>query len=396
MPKNNEIELPQMLFADVDALARYRAGYARVVSEYWGSVSVSDGIMYIPVIGSLFASAYDSSWLNMSYTEIENAVNRALADDEVSQVVFLIDSPGGEADGVFSLVDKILKCGKEKKTTALIARLGASAAYLIASSCSEVIIEPDAMTGSCGAVCTYSMRDPEWLKENFGYVSKTFVSKCSPKKRCSPLTDEEAAAEAQAMVDALGEKYLQTVADNRGMSLEEAKKKCGQGKVVDAEYALSAGMVDKIETFDTFITNLIASLQSEEEEGADMDVTKMTSEEKKALFDSLIASDPQLLAPEREGAVTAERERIVKLSALKKGDAEYDAIVDDAISKGMSETELKVALFDFVQTHPQSETKKEPSVLNILASSDQGVNPANADTDEFDKFFGPISRSKEE
>lgn len=126
-----------------------------------------------------------------------------------------------------------------------------------------------------------------------------------------------------------------------------------------------------------------------------MDVTKMTSEEKKAAFDSLIASDPQLLAPERDKAVAAERERITKLSALKNGNAEYDAVVDDAISKGMSETELKVALFDFVQTHPQAKNKtNENTILGNLANADQNVNPAQAAGDEFDAFFGPIARKE--
>ena len=389
-----KFEYTQMLFADVDSLAKYNASYVRVVGERWSDALKIDGIAYIPVIGGLFASAADTFW-TMSYTDIEKAVDKCVLDDDVRQIVFMIDSPGGEADGVFSLVDRIVKCGKQKKTCALIERLGASAAYLIASACNEVVIEPDAQTGSCGAVCTYSERDPEWMKDNYGITSKTFVSKCSPKKRCSPVSDEEAAKEAQKMIDELGEKYLQAVADNRGLTIDEVREKFGQGRVVTAEYALSAGMVDRVETFDTFITNLIASLRSEVKEGADMDVTKMTSEEKKAAFDSLIASDPQLLAPERDKAVAAERERITKLSALKNGNAEYDAVVDDAISKGMSETELKVALFDFVQTHPQAKNKtNENTILGNLAAADQNVNPAQAAGDEFDAFFGPIKRKE--
>lgn len=389
-----KFEYPQMLFADVDSLTKYNASYARVVGERWSDALKIDGIAYIPVIGGLFASAADTFW-TMSYTDIEKAVDKCVLDDDVKQIVFMIDSPGGEADGVFSLVDRIVKCGKQKKTCALIERLGASAAYLIASACNEVVIEPDAQTGSCGAVCTYSERDPEWMKDNYGITSKTFVSECSPKKRCSPVSDEEAAKEAQKAINELGEKYLQTVADNRGLTIDEVREKFGQGRVVTAEYALSAGMVDKVETFDTFITNLIASLRSEVKEGADMDVTKMTSEEKKAAFDSLIASDPQLLAPERDKAVAAERERITKLSALKNGNAEYDAVVDDAISKGMSETELKVALFDFVQTHPQAKARtNENTILGNLANADQNVNPAQAAGDEFDAFFGPIARKE--
>ena len=101
-----KFEYPQMLFADVDSLTKYNASYARTVSEVWGIKFSADGVMYIPVLGGLFASASDT-YYTMSYTEIEEAIDKGLADDEIKQIVFMIDSPGGEADGVFSLVDRI-------------------------------------------------------------------------------------------------------------------------------------------------------------------------------------------------------------------------------------------------------------------------------------------------
>ena len=130
-----------------------------------------------------------------------------------------------------------------------------------------------------------------------------------------------------------------------------------------------------------------------------MDITKMSNEEKEKLFAELISENPALLAPRLENVMKDERERIAKLSALKKGDSKYDASIDKAISEGMSLDSTKLALFDYVQTNPQTNssvtTPTANQVLNAFAASTQEVTPAQATEDEFNKFFGPISKENE-
>lgn len=380
--KNNEI-----LLADVAELAKYDKERCRTIAEYIGKSMVSADTMIIPVIGGLSASSGDSWWYQ-SYTDIERDIQEALVNDSVNKIVLYIDSPGGEVAGCFSLCDYIKEAKCKKPITAFIARLGASAAYLIASSCTEVIAEPDAEIGSCGCMLTAYDYDDDYLKKEYGIIQRIFRSECSPKKNKSKVFDEEAAKEAQARVDEIGLQYLSYVADSRGMTLEEAKKKCGEGALLTSQQALEAGMIDKIQTYSIYCDEINCS-PKKESEGANMDITKMSQEEKSKLFAELVSDNPTLLAPDREKVMKEERERITKLSALKKGDSDYDAIVDKAIAEGMSENDVKIALFDYSQTHPVANSKT--NVLDVLANSNQDVNAnANGTIDEFEKFMAGI------
>lgn len=144
-------------------------------------------------------------------------------------------------------------------------------------------------------------------------------------------------------------------------------------------------MVDRIATWSEFADELIGSNNSslsaeEESEGADMDITKMSAEERKEAFEALIAAEPELLSPTKEKAAKDEQARITKLIALKNGNGSYDKIVDEAISNGKDETETKLALFDFLQTHPNSskplEKDEKNPALQALVDADQRVNPS--------------------
>ena len=385
------------ILADIDKLAKYDKEVCRSYIETFGTLEKSDKCAFIPVIGGLSASA--SFWGNSSYTDIESQIEGILASDHIDQIILYIDSPGGEVAGCFSLCDYIREAKTKKPITAFITRLGASAAYLIASCCNTIIVEPDAEVGSCGCMLKVAEYDSEFLKKEFGILQRVFRSECSPRKNKSKIFDENEAKDAQQRVDEIGIQYLQYVADSRGMTLEDAKKKCGQGALLTAEEALSAGMIDKIQTYSEFVDELNSSLL-EEGKGANMDITKMSNEEKEKLFAELISENPALLAPRLENVMKDERDRIAKLSALKKGDSKYDAIIDKAISEGMSLDSTKLALFDYVQTNPQTNssvtTPTANQVLNAFAASTQEVTPAQAtQEDEFNKFFGPISKENE-
>ena len=65
-----------------------------------------------------------------------------------------------------------------------------------------------------------------------------------------------------------------------------------------------------------------------------MDITKMTAEEKEAVFKALVEDNPSLLAEAEGSAREAERSRMTGLYALRTDDNKD--IVDDAITAGKS------------------------------------------------------------
>jgi cytochrome c553 len=72
-----------------------------------------------------------------------------------------------------------------------------------------------------------------------------------------PLSDE-AAAEIQARVDRYGRMFEENVAANRGIALSVVRSDYGQGRMLDADAAKKAGMVDRVESFEGVVARLLS------------------------------------------------------------------------------------------------------------------------------------------
>ena len=112
---------------------------------------VMNGVAIIDVSGTLVnKSGHIKSHSGLlGYDGIETQFLTALEDDNVSEILFDMDSGGGEVSGCFDLCDLIFGFRNEKPTTAFVGESANSACYALASSCSNVFIP---RTGSCGSV----------------------------------------------------------------------------------------------------------------------------------------------------------------------------------------------------------------------------------------------------
>lgn len=365
-----------------DAVDRFTVDAIRRVSDIWNGYEFSASKYgFVSAVGPLGRGFWDFE--QTDYISLQKAISRFLDSESIEEIVLFIDSPGGMAAGLFSFCEYLTKA--EKPIHAFINGMACSAAYAIACACTDITIEPDAETGCCGAIGHVYKRDEAYMKSKLGIIEKVFRSHNAPRKCINPIDDEQEAKEYQALIDECGDDYLSFVASERGIDIKTAAKSFGEGRVVTAKYALENGMVDRIATWSEFADELIGSNNSslsaeEESEGADMDITKMSAEERKEAFETLIAAEPELLSPTKEKAAKDEQARITKLIALKNGNGSYDKIVDEAISNGKDETETKLALFDFLQTHPNSskplEKDEKNPALQALVDADQRVNPS--------------------
>ena len=399
MKKNKKMN-NEVILAESTLIDGFSAEQGRFLAEYWKeSIPVGSGIALIPVYGPLDNVASFFGFDVMSYPELSSKLKEAVDSEGISSIVLLINSPGGVVSGLYELCDQIkAACGK-KKVVSMITGYGCSAAYAIACSASEVYIEKDAMTGSCGAYTECISYDPEYMKREEGILSRIFRSANAPKKNADPVTDKSAAEDTQARIDKAGETYLSYVAGCRGIDKKKCEETFGQGAIVDADYALANGMVDGIMSYVDLINSLSekGAANSDESEGADMDIMKMSAEEKQELFKALTEADPDLLATSREEAVKAEQERVMQMVAMKTGDKEHDAIIDSAIADGGDVNALKCSLFDYMASHKEQEKIKpeiHSEVLKALADSDQVVNPASIDSAE-ERFQQIMKQVKE-
>ena len=180
--------------------------------------------------------------------EIGSALDAALADQSVGQILMSFDSPGGSVFGIQELGDKIRSARAQKPVIGISDSMAASAGYWLLSQCGEAYITPGGMVGSIG-VYTAHQSISEALK-NEG-IAITLISAGKYKVEGNPFEPlgDEARAETQAQIDTYYSMFTKAVAKGRGVPVERVRSDMGEGRILLAEAALKAGMVDGVMTF---------------------------------------------------------------------------------------------------------------------------------------------------
>ena len=358
------------------------------------TVNPETGIALVAVTGPAYSSC--SFWGVGTYTQLASRIEGLLADERVKNIVIAINSPGGDVNGLFECCSYIAKAKESKPIHAHVTGMCCSAAFAIASSCTDIVATDTSEIGSVG-VYAEAWDDSEWMKKN-GILSKIFRSKNAEKKNQSPFS-EEGAADLQAKLDYYEDCFYSVLSEGRGIDKEKCVEDFGHGSVFMASEALQRNMIDSIQSYDELINTLLASSETDEEEaeGDDMDITAMSAEEKKAAFEALVQAEPSLLA-EVEGRVRAsERERINALNAERNdGNAE---IIDKAIAEG---TELNAIAMDLYKAEKQASAKKAEEAANLALIRKQAENTQevvglqNPTPDELASINRAVARVNEE
>lgn len=179
----------------------------------------------------------------------------AIDSPDFHSVLLNIHSPGGEAAGIEELAAMIRDRRGTKPIVAYVEAQAASAAYWIASAADEVVLGRTAFVGSIGAIMTY--RDATEADKRRGVEDIDFVSDVSPLKRPDVKTDA-GRAQVQAIVDAIGSAFVDSVASNRGVSRDVVLADFGRGGVVMGRAAVRAGMADQVSTFEKTLKSLVS------------------------------------------------------------------------------------------------------------------------------------------
>ena len=266
----------------------------------------------------------------MSLAALMKEFNTAVENPDVKHIVLDIDSPGGEANGVAEFANAIYNARSSKNIVAYVGGLGASAGYWIASAAGKIYSNETAFLGSIGVVTTWYDDKEKLAKE--GVKEIEIVSASSPKKRPDVSTDSGRAL-IQAHVDALQEIFVETVARNRGVSIDKVLADFGQGDVLIGAAAVAADMADGVANLEEVIDSLNTQTKQRE-------VIRM-SDPKEKLFTAeeitaeMIADQfPQVAEHFRiEGAVE-ECERIKAIHRLNKPGTED--LVNTAMFDGTS------------------------------------------------------------
>jgi ClpP class serine protease len=204
----NMLAIAERANIDIDALEKQRGEALRNTS----GVTVRDGIATIETTGPMirYGSFFSRVSGATSYDTVATDFNAALDDSRIKGIVLSINSPGGQVDGNLELTDMVFAARGIKPVLAYVSHLGASAAYRLAAAAEEIIVSPESILGSIGAVFTVRKPDPN---------SKTFeiVSEQSPRKRLDPESPE-GKAEIQTIANSIGQTFVESIARYRGVS----------------------------------------------------------------------------------------------------------------------------------------------------------------------------------
>jgi len=292
------------------------------------AVSMRDGVALVPVTGPVFRYA------NL-FTQISGATSldvlardftTALDDEAVKAVVLVVDSPGGQANGIAELSAMIRAGAARKPVIAYVDGAAQSAAYWLASAATEVVTSSTAMIGSIGAVVAL---DTEKRKGTLEIVSSQ-----SPNKR-PDVSTEAGRAQIQTLIDSLAQVFLEDVARYRGVDASTVLAEFGQGASFIGSEAVRRGMADRVSTLEEVIAGLAAG--SPAKKGAPYMATEhgTPAAEKPAIDRAYLAANhPDLLAACVAEGAAAERSRILAIQAL--GMRGHEAMVAEFVADGQT------------------------------------------------------------
>lgn len=221
-----------------------------------------EGVAIVPVVGPIFPRANlmtEMSGTGTSAAMLARDLQLARDSFDVGAVLLMVDSPGGSPTGINALADQIYAMRGKKRVLAHVTGSCASAAYWLASSAGELVVEKTGIVGSIGVVAAISKQvEPDAS----GSLAIEIVSSSAPNKRPDPQS-EEGAAEIRTLLDSIESQFIADVARGRKTTPARVRTDFGAGGVKVGADAVAAGMADRVQTFERSFRDLAQTAANE-------------------------------------------------------------------------------------------------------------------------------------
>jgi protease IV len=216
------------------------------------AIGLSDG-----VFGDKIGVVEVSGVISESKDVMEDIV-RFKEDDSIKGVIVRINSPGGSVGPSQEIFSEVKKLRAKKKVYVSMGSVCASGGYYIAVAGEKLYAMPATITGSIGVIMEHMIIED--LFKKLGLHSDTLKSGAF-KDAGSPfrkMKDDERAY-FQGILDSIHEQFIKTVADERKMPIETARK-LADGRVFIGTQAKDLKLVDQIGTFYDTVDDLKKAL----------------------------------------------------------------------------------------------------------------------------------------
>jgi signal peptide peptidase SppA len=324
------------------------------------------GIAVIPIHGTLVRRTGGMDALSglTSYDAVGADLDAALADARVLGILLDVDSPGGEAAGVFDLADRIAAARSEKPIWALVNGEGFSAAYALASAASRIVLTRTAGVGSIGVIALHVDQSVKDAADGYRYTAIYAGERKNDFSPHEPLSGD-ARTTIQTEVNRLHELFVDTVAGHR--RLEPAAVRATQARLFFGDDAVHAGLADAVGSFTDAVealSRLTAPLLSLPLPKEKSTMTAVTSPDP-----ILESGTPQLSAADVTAAAKlarADAENIADLCLLA-GHPERTA---SYLAQGLDANAVRKALLAEKAESPEIVTRIAPQPVTSAASLD--------------------------
>lgn len=249
------------------------------------------GIAVVPIYGTLVRRSIGleaASGLT-SYGEINAMLDAAISDPAVMGILLDIDSPGGEAGGVFELAQRIRAADAVKPVWAIASDSAFSAAYAIAAAASRVYVTQTGGVGSIGVIAMHVDQSARDAQDGYRYTAITAGEQKNDFSPHQPL-DKEASARLQAEVDRLYGIFVDQVAAMR--NLEPRFVRSTQAGVYFGPDAVKAGLADVQDSFDAALTDFSSFLSARRSRNAATQSMSVSAQPEKEFHMKLESPDP--------------------------------------------------------------------------------------------------------
>ena len=291
------------------------------------------GIAVIPVVCSLVRRTVvlDPAAGFTSYAEIAGMLDSAIADPSVEGIVLDIDSPGGEAGGVFELGERIRAADAVKPVWAVAADSAFSAAYAIGCAASRLLVSRTGGVGSIGVIAMHVDQTARDAQQGYRYTPVTagdHKNDFSPHEKLGP----EAHARLQAEVDRLYSMFVDHVAAMRKLDADAVR--ATEAGIYFGMDAVTAGLADAVGSLDAVLAEFSSFLVARRARGHTMsDSTRLSAVTPSTLMENstmpLTASVDQPLTDEPVTSAAPDADKPV---ADEASPATTDASRADAVA----------------------------------------------------------------
>ncbi len=202
----------------------------------------------------------DLSWFSWfmgdsTYESIQDQLREALVRDEVTKVLLLCDTPGGNVNGIDETRQLIKAVNKKKPVFAHASGLVCSAGYALASAARKISITEMTEAGSIGVVLTH-IDQSAYDKERGIKVTEITAGEFKRMGSAHKPLDKAAMEYLQALVDKHMSVFKAWVQEARGFT-EDQLNAVANGALFIGSDALDLGLVDRIATYDDVLSSML-------------------------------------------------------------------------------------------------------------------------------------------